>query len=211
MSSRATSRAAVIERQHDGVRSGRLGLGRGQCRLRQDPRAGAARDPAAARGRRSGEDPLPHLHQGRRRQHGEPRVRTLCGRGRALDDAALDDAMREGRREPHRRRAARARAAAVRAGAGDAGRPEGADHPRLLHAAAAPVSVRGQCRGALRGARRDRAKTSCSNSSASTCCSKAAGEPDSAARPRAGPGRARRRRRDLPRPGRARRSASATS
>ena len=43
----------------------------------------------------------------------------------------------------------RAGAAAVRLGAGDAGRPEGADHPRLLHAAAAPVPVRGQCRRAL--------------------------------------------------------------
>ena len=32
-------------------------------------------------GRRSGAHPLHHLHQGRRRQHGEPRVRTICGHG----------------------------------------------------------------------------------------------------------------------------------
>src|SRR5215468_9511391 len=52
----------------------------------------------------------------------------------ALDDAELD-------------------AAAVRHGAGDAGRTEGADDPRLLHAAAASLSVRGQCRRALHRAR----------------------------------------------------------
>ena len=52
-------------------------------------------------------------------------------------------------------RAAGAGAPTVRHGAGDAGRAEGADHPRLLHPAAAPVPVRGQCRGALRRARRD--------------------------------------------------------
>ena len=54
-------------------------------------------------------------------------------------------------------RAARAGAAAVRARAGNAGRTEGADHPRLLHAAPASVPVRGQCRRALRRARRRRA------------------------------------------------------
>ena len=69
--------------------------------------------------------------------------------GGRLDDAALDDAMRETGVEAHRCRAAQRGAAAVRRGARDAGRPEGADHPRLLHAAAAAVSVRGQCRGAL--------------------------------------------------------------
>ena len=48
----------------------------------------------------------------------------------------------------------RARATTVRLRAGDAGRAESADHPRLLHAAAASVSVRGQCRRALHRARR---------------------------------------------------------
>ena len=64
-----------------GVRSGGVGLGVGQCRLRQDLRAGAARDPPAARRHRSVEDPLPHLHQGGRRQHGEPRVRAARAAG----------------------------------------------------------------------------------------------------------------------------------
>jgi hypothetical protein len=52
-----------------------VGLGRGQRRLGQDACAGAARDPPAAARHAAGKDPLPHLHQGRRRQHGEPRVR----------------------------------------------------------------------------------------------------------------------------------------
>ena len=77
--------------------------------------------------------------------------------------------------------AARAGAAAVRRGAGDAGRPEGADHPRLLHAAAAPVPVRGQCRRALPGAGRDAAEADARRRSAWTSCSQAAAEPDSAA------------------------------
>ena len=72
----------------------------------------------------------------------------------ALDDAELDAAIRRISDVEPDRGAARAGAAAVCRGAGDARRPQGADHPRLLHAAAAPVSVRGQCRGALRGARR---------------------------------------------------------
>ena len=66
----------------------------GQCRLGQDLRAGAARDPAAARRHRSGEDPLPHLHQGRRRQHGEAACSTRWRKWTALDDATLDAAIR---------------------------------------------------------------------------------------------------------------------
>ena len=81
------------------VRSGRIGLGRRQCRLGQDACAGAARDPAAAARHAAGKDPLPHLHQGRRRQHGEPRVR---------DAGALDAAER---RRAGRRRSRRSRAA----------------------------------------------------------------------------------------------------
>ena len=108
-------------------------------------------------GRRSGAHPLHHLHQGRRRQHGEPRVQ----RSAVMDRAGRRRARRrhaQGRRAAHRRQAAAARAPAFRAGAGDAGRIEGAHHPRLLHAAPAPVPVRGQCRGAFRGARRDQGK-----------------------------------------------------
>ncbi len=57
------------------VRPGGVRLGRRQCGLGQDARAGAARDPAAAARHRAREDPLPDLHEGRRRQHGEPCVR----------------------------------------------------------------------------------------------------------------------------------------
>ena len=72
--------------------------------------------------------------------------RCRAGRGSTMPNST--------RRSLHRQHTADAgaacrRAAAVRARAGDAGRPEGADHPRLLHAAAASVSVRGQCLGAL--------------------------------------------------------------
>ena len=52
------------------------------------------------------------------------------------------------------RGAARGRAAAFRQRAGDTGRAEGADDPRLLHASAAPVSVRSRRGGPFRGARR---------------------------------------------------------
>ena len=91
-----------------------------------------------------------------------PTWRTACSiRSRGwttLDDAALDrQSAAIGVKRVDAKRAG-AGAPAVRAGAGDARRPQGADHPRLLHAAAAAVSVRGQCRGALRGAGRDAQK-----------------------------------------------------
>ena len=72
----------------------------------------------------------------------------------ALTDAALDERDRAFHRPQAEYRRARAGAPAIRLRAGDAGRPEGADHPRLLHAAAAPVPVRGQCRGAFHRAGR---------------------------------------------------------
>ena len=52
------------------VRSRGFRLRLGQCRLGQDPCAGAAGDPAVAQQRAAGKNPLHHLHQGRRRQHG---------------------------------------------------------------------------------------------------------------------------------------------
>ena len=152
-----------------GRRSGRLGLRLRQCRLRQDLCAGPARDQPAAARRRSGENPLHHLHQDGRRQHGERGVRRAGGLDRARrrrarrGDRALD-------RRQARRRAARAGAPAVRLRAGDAGRPEGADHPRLLHAAAAPVSVRGQCRRPLHRAGRGRDHAAARPADARTCC-----------------------------------------
>ncbi len=79
---------------------------------------------------------------------------------RVFDDAAANgrcsttprstQAMRDDRRQDGSTPRCAAGAAAVRAGAGDAGRTEGPDHPRLLHPAAASVSVRGQRRGAFR-------------------------------------------------------------
>ena len=65
--------------------------------------------------------------------------------------------------EPARSGAARAARGGCSPGAGNAGRAEGADHPRLLHAPAAAVPVRGQCGGALHGARRCRRQRSCSS------------------------------------------------
>ena len=162
----------------------RFGLGRGQCRLRQDPRAGAARDPSAARRRRAGENPLHHLHQGRRRQHGEPRVRHARATGRR---STTRRSTRRSRNAPAR--APTPRAARWRGGcsprAGDAGRAEGADHPRLLHAAAAPVSVRGQRRRALRRARRDRSRRSCWSDLTLDVLLEGAPRPGQPARPRA--------------------------
>jgi ATP-dependent helicase/nuclease subunit A len=65
----------------------------------------------------------------------------------SLDDAALDARIKLATGKP------RSRAPAFRGCAGNAGRAEGADHPRLLHAPAAPVPVRGRRRSTLRGAR----------------------------------------------------------
>ena len=65
-------RAAVASRS---FRSGRFRMGRRQRRIGQDPCAGAARDQSLAQRRAAGENPLPHLHQGGRRQHGQARVR----------------------------------------------------------------------------------------------------------------------------------------
>ncbi len=62
-----------------------FGLGVGQCRLGQDACAVAARHPAAARGHRPVEDPVPDLYARRRRQHVEPRL---------LQPVGLDDARR---------------------------------------------------------------------------------------------------------------------
>ena len=138
------------------------------------------------------------------------RVFDTLAKWTTLDDAALDkrDQARTG--NASRAGAARPGAPPVRHGAGNAGRAEGADHPRLLHAAAASVSVRGQCGRALRRARRSRDARSCSNDLTLDVMLEAAAEPDSAARQRA-------RHRDHRRPpthlqgsDRATRSASAT-
>ena len=98
----------------------------------------------------------------------------------ALDDAALDEEIAQSTGKQADARTARAGAAAVRLGAGDAGRAEGADHPRLLHAAAASVSVRGQCRGALRRCWTKPRPRNCSTRLTLDVLLEASAEPDSA-------------------------------
>ncbi len=149
-----------------------VGLGRGQCRLGQDACAGAARDPPAAARHAAGKDPLPHLSPRPPPPTWRTACSTRCAKWTAMDDAGARRRDREDRRPPAGASAARARAAAVRAGARYTGRPEGTDHPRLLHAAAAPVPVRSGRRGALRGAGGTHAIASCSTGCAWACCSK---------------------------------------
>ena len=82
----------------------------------------------------------------------------------ALDDAALDERIRlaTGKAPDAAQRATRAASVCQRTG--NAGRTEGADHPRILHAPAAPVSVRGRRGGSFRGARRSHHRADCSMS-----------------------------------------------
>ena len=104
---------------------------------------------------RAGKNPLHHLHQGRRRQHGGAGVH----HARPLGDARRRRAGCGDPRSRHsasRRTPAQIGAQTVRLRAGDAGRAEGADHPRAVHAAAAAIPVRGQCAGAVCRARRPR-------------------------------------------------------
>ena len=84
------------------------------------------------------------------------RVFTTLGHWVTLDDDALDAAIRDaGIARPDRETADNG-AQIVRLRAGNAGRSEGADHPRAVHAAAAAIPVRGQCAGAFHRARRAR-------------------------------------------------------
>ena len=166
------------------VRSGLVGMGVRQRRVGQDPRAGATRHPAASRRHRSGENPVPDLHQGRSRQYGEPHLRHAQQMGEARRRRARRGHSRD-RRRRNRPETAGAGAAAVRRGAGDAGRAQGADHPRLLHAAPAAVSVRGQCRRAFSRARRDPAEPDPGRHPPHVLLD-AARQPDSARRTRAG-------------------------
>ena len=132
-----------------------FGVRLGQCRFGQDPCAGAAGDPAAAQRRAAGENPLHHLHQGRRGQHGGAGVFHARPLGHARRHRArCRDPRRRNRAAG--RKLADARPRTVRLRAGDAGRTEGADHPRAVHPAAAAISVRGQRAGAFCRARRPR-------------------------------------------------------
>ena len=191
--------AAVLRLQSEVSDPVVLRLGRRQCRIGQDPCAGAARHQSPAGGRRAGKNSRHHLHQGGRGQHGEARVRHAV---------ALDHARRCGARCRHcraeRQGAGRAAPGAgatlVCSGAGDAGRAQGADHPRLLHPAPAPVSVRGQCRRALRRARRHRPRAA-SGADHAHGAARRRRRARQRARPGAGDRDDRRRRPDLPRRG----------
>ena len=109
MSARAAFRRTPSREQVAGLRPRRLGVRLRQCRRRQDPCAGAAGDPAAARPAcRPGKHPLHHLHQGRRRQHGAAGVFERSAIGSTLDDDALDAAIRSDRHRQARRETAHA-------------------------------------------------------------------------------------------------------
>ena len=72
-----------------------LGVGVGQCRLRQDPRAGATRDPAAAA---TAADPAKILcltFTKAAAANMANRVFTTLAKWTTLDDAELDNAIRE--------------------------------------------------------------------------------------------------------------------
>ena len=84
------------------------------------------------------------------------RVFTTLGHWVTLDDDALDAAIRDAGIAASQRTLAQVGAQTVCLRAGDAGRAEGADHPRAVHAAAAAIPVRGQCAGAVCRARRPR-------------------------------------------------------
>ena len=95
-------------------------------------------------------------------------------------DARRRRARRGDPRRPARAASTRAQRAQARRlfalGAGDAGRAQGADHPRLLHAAAAAVPVRGQCRGALPRAGGNRSRSQMlERHPPRRCCSKPRG------------------------------------
>ena len=101
-----------------------------------------------------------------------------------LDDAALDwRSSAPAQRAADRERASCRRGDLFADRARNAGRAASPDHPRVLHPAAAAVSVRGQCRGALRGAGRGGRRRNCSTAPAWACCWKRRARPDGAARP----------------------------
>ena len=135
----------------------RLRLGERQRRHGQDARADHARAAPAARRHAARAHPGAHVHQGRRRGDVEARVRAACrvGDGRRGEPEA--QARRAARPLAHLGRDA-VGAAAVRHRHRDARRPQGADHPRLLRAAAAAVSARGRRAAGLRHPRRARAR-----------------------------------------------------
>ncbi len=136
-------------------RPARLGVGQRQRRHRQDARADHARAAPAAGRHRARAHPLPHLHQGRAAEMSKRVFDTLAkwvdavGRrpqGNAGNDKLLD-------REPTADEMAHG-AHAVRARHRDAGRPQGADHPRLLRAAAAALPAGSRRAAGLHHSRR---------------------------------------------------------
>ena len=107
-------------------------------------------------GRAAVADSLPHLHQGGGGQHVGAGVQGRSAEWTPLDDDELERRDRRAGAPAPADAELELRAQAVRAHHRDAGRAEDPDHPRVLRAAAASVSVRGQCRRRLsrrRGAR----------------------------------------------------------
>ena len=152
----------------DALRSGRrgaaprhharpFGLGRGQCRHRQDQGADRPGDAPAARRRAARAHPLPHLHQGGGGGDAQPPGRPA----RPLGDGRRCDA-RQGDHRADRRgaagRAAQPGAPAVRARARCAGRHQHPHHPCLLPGAAEALPARGRRAAGLRGAGRGRGR-----------------------------------------------------
>ena len=125
-------------------------------RGRQDSRAGAARDPDFAdqhAGRKKSSASF--LHQSGGCQHGRAGVSRRSATGSASTAASRCQGCARPVSPGPTAGCAGARAVCPGAGERPAG-AEGADHPRAVHAAAAAVSVRGQCSRALLRARRSR-------------------------------------------------------
>ena len=109
-----------------------------------------------------GENPLPHLHQGGRRQHGEPRVRDARANGPRSTTTQLDEAIarRPARKPIDARRRARARRLFARALETPGGLKVQTIHAfctRLLQQFPFEANVAAR----FRGARRDRSRRRC--------------------------------------------------
>ena len=139
--------------RHD---AGPLGLGRGQCRHRQDQGADRSRDAPAAGRRQARAHPLPHLHQGGRRRDAQPSGRASSAAGRMADEAKLDEEIEQLIDRPPEPAERVVGAPPVRARARRAGRHQHPHHPRLLPGAAEALPARGRRGAGLRGAGRGR-------------------------------------------------------
>ena len=129
-------------------RSRVVGVGERQRRHRQDARADHARAAPAAGRYAARANPGADLHQGGGRRDVEAGVRSPGRLGDGARCQARRQAQGAARPGADLGRDA-ARAPAVRHRHRDARRPQGADHPRLLRAAAAALSAGGRRRAGL--------------------------------------------------------------